>query len=85
VGRSRRTTESALEHAARLARESEIALTPVVDFYLKAAFGECFEREDLDAARPALEEFASTFRRNTAWPIRILGMMNPLGAFHRRL
>jgi transglutaminase-like putative cysteine protease len=84
VGRSRRTAESALEHAARLARESSIALAPVVDFYLKSAFGERFEWEDLDAAQPALEQFASTFRRNVAWPLRILGMMNPLGAFHRR-
>lgn len=84
VGKSRRTTESALEHAARLARESDIALAPVVDFYLKAAFGERFEREDLDAARPAFEGFTSTFRRNVAWPFRILGLMNPLGAFPRR-
>ncbi len=84
VGQSRRASESALEHAARLARETEIALAPVVDVYLRAAFGECFERRDLDAARPALEKFASTFRRSVAWPRRILGVMNPLGALHRR-
>jgi transglutaminase-like putative cysteine protease len=84
VGKSRRAAESPLEHAARLARESNIALTPVVDFYLKAAFGESFEKEDLDAARPAIEEFASSFRKNVAWPLRILGLVNPLGAFPRR-
>ena len=84
VGRARRTSESPLEHAARLARESDIALAPVVEFYLKAAFGEHFEWNDLDAARPALDGFASTFRSRIAWPLRLLGFMNPLGAFPRR-
>jgi transglutaminase-like putative cysteine protease len=84
VGRPRRATESALEHADRLARESEIALAPVVDFYLKAAFGESFERKDLEAARPALAGFTSSFRGSIALPLRVLGFMNPLGAFTRR-
>jgi transglutaminase-like putative cysteine protease len=84
VGRARRTAESPLEHAARLAHESDIALAPVVEFYLKAAFGDSFEWRDLNAARPALERFASTFRRNVAWPLRILGAINPLAAFPRR-
>ncbi len=84
VGSSRRNSESALEHATRLARERQIALTPVVDLYLKAAFGESFGRADLDAARPALAEFAATFRGNIAWPVRILGMMNPRGAGSQR-
>jgi hypothetical protein len=55
-----------------------------VEFYLKAAFGERFEWNDLDAGRPALDGFASTFRRRVAWPLRLLGFMNPLGAFPRR-
>jgi hypothetical protein len=84
VGRSRRTTESALEHATRLSRENKIMIAPVVDLYLKAAFGEYFAREDLDAERPALDKFTSTFRKNVAWPLRILGVMNPLPGLHRR-
>jgi hypothetical protein len=84
VGRSRRAVESALEHAQRLDREWGIMLAPVVDSYLKAAFGERFEREDLDAVRPSLEQFASSFRQSISWPLRILGLMNPLGAFPRR-
>jgi len=84
VGRARRASESPLEHAARLARENGIALAPVVELYLKAAFGEHFEWNDLDAARPSLDRFGATFRDHVAWPLRILGFLNPLGAFPRR-
>ncbi len=85
VGKARRLTESALEHAARLSRESEISIAPVASMYLKAAFGEQFSSGDLEAARPALAEFSSTFRRNVGLPLRLLGMVNPLGAVPRRL
>jgi transglutaminase-like putative cysteine protease len=84
VGKARRASESALEHAQRLGRESGIVLAPVVDFYLKAAFGEQFDREDLRAIRSPLERFASSFRGSIRWPLRILGLMNPLGAISRR-
>jgi transglutaminase-like putative cysteine protease len=84
VGRARRLSESPLEHAERLAGDSSIALAPVVELYLMAAFGEQFEWKDLDAARPALRAFAATFRKNIAWPLRLLGLVNPLGAFSRR-
>ena len=84
VGKARRSSESALEHAARLSRESDIALAPVASLYLKAAFGEQFDKSDLDAAQPALAEFSSTFRRNVGLPLRLLGVVNPLGAVPRR-
>jgi len=85
VGKARRSSESVLEHAARLDRESDIALTPVASMYLRAAFGEQFDGRDLDAAQPALAQFAATFRRNVRLPLRLLGMLNPLGAIVRRL
>jgi hypothetical protein len=85
VGMARRLSESALEHAARLGRESHIALTPAASVYLKAAFSEHFNDGDIDAARPALAEFTSTFRRNVGLPLRLLGAVNPLGAVPRRL
>jgi hypothetical protein len=53
--------------------------------YLRAAFGEQFDSRDLDAAQPALAQFAATFRRNVRLPLRLLGMLNPLGAIVRRL
>ncbi len=85
VGKARRSSESALEHAARLGRENDIALTPVVSMYLKAAFGETFDGGDIEAAQPALAEFSLTFRRNVGLPLRLLGLLNPLGAVPRRL
>jgi hypothetical protein len=85
VGKARRSSESVLEHAARLSRDSDIALTPVASMYLRAAFGEQFDSRDLDAAQPALAQFAATFRRNVRLPLRLLGMLNPLGAIVRRL
>jgi len=84
VGRGRRTGESALEHAARLARETGITLTPVVDLYLKASFAPEFGAEDLEAGRPALESFSLSFRGGVGLPRRILGAMSPRGAAHRR-
>jgi transglutaminase-like putative cysteine protease len=83
VGKARRSSESALEHAARLGRDSAIALTPVVTLYLKAAFGEQFDKGDIDATKPALAEFAATFRRNIVLPLRLLGVVSPLGAVSR--
>jgi len=83
VGQGRRPGESALEHAARLQRERGIALTPVVDLYLKACFGERFDQGDLDAVRAALRGFAGSFRAGVGWPLRMLGMVSPLGAARR--
>jgi protein-glutamine gamma-glutamyltransferase len=80
VGRGRRPAESTLEHAARLDRESRISLAPMADLYLKACFGERFERGDLQAVGPALRGFSRTFRASVAWPRRIIGMVSPLGA-----
>ena len=85
VGKARRSSESVLEHAARLSRDSDIALTPVASMYLRAAFGEQFDSSDLAAAQPALAQFAATFRRSVRLPLRLLRMLNPLGAVLRRL
>jgi transglutaminase-like putative cysteine protease len=84
AGKSRRAAESALEHAARLEKESGISLGPMAETYLRAAFGKRFEKEDLDAARSAFRQFAATFRKSVALPLRFLGMLNPAGAFPRR-
>jgi hypothetical protein len=84
VGKARRSTESALEHAGRLGRES-IALAPVASVYLKAAFAEHFDNGDIHAAAPALAEFSRTFRLRIGLPLRLLGMVNPLGVAPRRL
>jgi transglutaminase-like putative cysteine protease len=84
VGKARRSGESPLEHAARLDGTDGLALAPVVEMYLMAAFGERFESKDLDAARPALRGFAASFRTRIAWPLRLLGLVNPLGGIFRK-
>ncbi len=84
VGRGRRAAESALEHATRLGRESGIALAPVVDLYLKAAFGQRFNEQDLRAERTAVNGFARSFKTGVSWPLRILGAVSPRGAAIRR-
>jgi transglutaminase-like putative cysteine protease len=84
VGRGRRLGESALEHASRLARDNGIALTPLVDLYLKAAFGERFDGADLAATLPAMKGFALSFRTGVRLPWRILGAMSPRGVAVRR-
>jgi transglutaminase-like putative cysteine protease len=84
VGRGRRSGESALEHAARLARDTGIALTPVVDLYLKASFAQTFSSQDFDAERHVQEGFTLSFRRGVGLPWRILGAISLRGAAHRR-
>jgi transglutaminase-like putative cysteine protease len=78
VGLGRRAAESPLEHAKRLACDRRIEMTPLVDVYLKAAFGESFTREDLDTARAARSLFASSFRKAVGLPLRVAGVLNPL-------
>ena len=83
VGRGRRPSESALEHAARVDGESRLSLTPVTDLYLKACFSERFNGEDIATLGPALRGFSQAFRRQVAWPRRALGVMSPRGARRR--
>jgi transglutaminase-like putative cysteine protease len=84
VGKARRTAESVLEHAARLAADGGIDMAPIAELYLMAAFGERFESKDLAAAGPARERFAASFRKNVGWPLRLLGLLSPAGAFSRK-
>ncbi|MGA2975844.1 MAG: transglutaminase-like domain-containing protein [Spirochaetia bacterium] len=85
VGSGRRPSESPLEHAARMGRESGIVLTPLAEIFLKASFGERFNAADQAEARRARGEFLLTFRARVSAPRRLLGVVNPLGAVGRRM
>jgi hypothetical protein len=80
VGMMRRASESPLEHAARVCRDRGIALAPLADIFLKASFSDTFDDHDLASARAAREGLIGSYRAKIAWPRRLLGIVNPLGA-----
>jgi hypothetical protein len=85
VGLGRRPEESLLEHARRIERERGIGLEALTDLYLKAVFGGSFGRADLREARQARDGFRSSLRARVSWPVRVLGLLNPVGVPGRKL
>jgi len=85
VGLGRRPGESLLEHARRIERERGIGLEALTDLYLKAVFGGSFGRADLREARQARDGFRSSLRARVSWPVRVLGLLNPVGVPGRKL
>lgn len=84
IGLGRRPAESHLEHALRLERERGIGLSPLADVYLKALFGEAFGAADLREARAARLGYLASLRARVSWPLRALGLLNPIGSSGRR-
>jgi hypothetical protein len=77
VGAGRRRFESPLEHAARVFNDRGVAIAPLVESYLQAAFADRFEPEDAARARAAYADFLRSFRSGIAWPRRALGILSP--------
>ena len=84
VGLGRRSTESPLEHAVRVEAARGIELVPLVELYLKAAFGESFTAGDLADGSGARRRAAASFSRRVSAPLRLAGILNPLAGGPRR-
>jgi protein-glutamine gamma-glutamyltransferase len=82
TGISRKTGESALEYSGRI-QPAGIRLTPLAEVYLKSAFGDRFDHEDMGALRSAWGELARSRRERIPVSLRILGLLNPLGSAGR--
>jgi transglutaminase-like putative cysteine protease len=85
VGLARRPGESLLEHARRVERERGVPLPQVTNELLKAAFARRFNERDEKTARSASAEFRTAFRARTPPARRLLGVLNPAGAFTRMI
>jgi hypothetical protein len=83
VGLGRRAAESPLEHAQRVEGTRGISMVPLVDCYLKAAFGDSFTDADTAALGAARGLFDASFRKTIAPPRRILGVLNPMAGVPR--
>lgn len=84
VGLGRGAAESPLEHAQRIEGTRGIELVPLVEMYLKAAFGGSFAPADLAEGAKTWKRTAASYRSRVTLPLRVLGILNPLAAGPRR-
>jgi transglutaminase-like putative cysteine protease len=83
VGLARRSSESPLEHAARVHRDRGVVLAPFTESFLKAAFSSTFDQDDLAEARTADAAVRASLRGAVPWPRRAVGVLVPRGAAMR--
>ena len=85
LGLVRSGEESMLEYAARLEGRFALTLSPWVQSYLQAVFGDAFLEEEYREALETRRAFLASWRRAFSLPMRLLGFLNPLIPTGRRL